>query len=213
MDGANILKTGPEDRSQARRIAGPMDCQMNAPFFTIGHSTRPLEEFTGLLEESEIDMLVDVRSIPRSRTNPQFNLDTLPASLCSQGVGYVHIAALGGRRGKRNADQPSPNTYWIHPAFRNYADYALGDPFREALKELLDLGHARRCAIMCSEAVWWRCHRRIVADYLLARGETVLHIMGPHQVRPATLTPQALPQPDGTVIYPESSANPGATPN
>jgi uncharacterized protein (DUF488 family) len=186
--------------------------QMNAPFFTIGHSTRPLAEFTGLLKESGIDMLVDVRSIPRSRTNPQFNLDTLPASLSAEGVAYVHIAALGGRR-KRNTDQLSPNSYWTHPAFRHYADYALGEPFREGLEELLDIGHARRCAIMCSEAVWWRCHRRIVADYLLARGETVLHIMGPHQVRPATLTPQALPQPDGTVIYPESSATPGATPN
>ena len=103
---------------------------MNAPFFTIGHSTRPLAEFIGLLKESEIDMLVDVRSIPRSRTNPQFNQDTLPASLSAEGVAYVHSAALGGRRGKRNTDQPSPNTYWTHPAFRNYADYALGDPFR-----------------------------------------------------------------------------------
>jgi uncharacterized protein (DUF488 family) len=190
-----------------------MDRQMNAPIFTIGHSTRPLAEFIGLLKESEIEMLVDVRSIPRSRTNPQFNQDTLPASLSAVGVAYVHIAALGGRRGKRNADQPSPNTYWTHPAFRNYADYALGYSFREALEELRDIGHARPCAIMCSEAVWWRCHRRIVADYLLARGETVLHIMGPHQVRPATLTPQALPQSDGTVIYPESSVQPGATPN
>ena len=190
-----------------------MNRSMNAPFFTIGHSTRPLAEFTGLLKESEIELLVDVRSIPRSRTHPQFNLDALPASLGAEGVAYVHLAALGGRRGKRNTDQPSPNTYWTHPAFRNYADYALGDPFLEALEALLDLGHARRCAIMCSEAVWWRCHRRIVADYLLARGETVLHIMGPHQVRPATLTPEALPRPDGTVIYPESSAKPGATPN
>ena len=186
---------------------------MNVPFFTIGHSTRPLADFAGLLKESEIEVLVDVRSIPRSRTHPQFNLDTLPASLRAEGVAYAHIAALGGRRGRRNTDQLSPNTYWTHPAFRNYADYALGEPFREALEALLDLGREQRCAIMCSEAVWWRCHRRIVADYLLARGETVLHIMGPHQVRPATLTPEALPQPDGTVIYPEASAKPRATPN
>jgi uncharacterized protein (DUF488 family) len=186
---------------------------MTAPFFTIGHSTRPLAEFTRLLQESEIELLVDVRSIPRSRTHPQFNQETLPDSLSAVGVAYVHIAALGGRRSKRNTDRPSPNTYWTHPAFRNYADYALGSSFREALEELRGLGHARRCAIMCSEAAWWRCHRRIVADYLLARGEAVMHIMGPRQVRPATLTPQALPQPDGTVIYPESSAKPGATPN
>jgi uncharacterized protein (DUF488 family) len=186
---------------------------MNLPFFTIGHSTHPLTEFTGLLIESAINTLVDVRSIPRSRTNPQFNRDTLPASLHVDGIAYVHIAGLGGRRSKPSTGEPSPNTYWTHPAFRNYADYALGHPFRDALAELLALGHAQRCAIMCSEAVWWRCHRRIVADYLLARGETVLHIMGPHQVRPATLTPHALPQPDGTVIYPESTARPGAMPN
>jgi len=207
MDGANIPKTGPDERT------GLPTHQMTAPFFTIGHSTRPLAEFTGLLKESEIDMLVDVRSIPRSRTNPQFNLDALPASLSTEGVGYVHLEALGGRRGKGKMDPPSQNTYWTHPAFRHYADYALGEPFREGLEQLLDLGHARRCAIMCSEAVWWRCHRRIVADYLLARGETVLHIMGPHQVRPATLTPQAQPQADGTVIYPESGTTAGATPN
>ena len=188
-------------------------CEMTAPFFTIGHSTRSLAEFTGLLKESGIDLLVDVRSIPRSRTNPQFNQDTLPDALRTERVAYVHFAALGGRRSKCSPDQPSPNTYWTHPAFRHYADYALGCSFREALEELRVLGHAQRCAIMCSEAVWWRCHRRIVADYLLARGETVLHIMGPHQVRPATLTPQALLQPDGAVIYPEASAKTGATPN
>jgi uncharacterized protein (DUF488 family) len=186
---------------------------MNLPFFTIGHSTRPLAEFTGLLKESAINTLVDVRSIPRSRTNPQFNQDTLPASLWAEGIAYVHSAALGGRRSKRNTDSPSPNTYWTHPAFRNYADYALGEPFREGFDQLLDIGRAQRCAIMCSEAVWWRCHRRIVADYLLARGETVLHIMGAHQVRPATLTPQARPQADGTVIYPGPDAKAGATPN
>lgn len=102
---------------------------MNPPFFTIGHSTRPLPEFTGLLQESGIEILVDVRSIPKSRTNPQFNLDTLPASLSANGIAYVHIAALGGRRGKRKTDEPSPNTYWTHAAFRNYADYALGECF------------------------------------------------------------------------------------
>jgi uncharacterized protein (DUF488 family) len=186
---------------------------MNVPFFTIGHSTRPLAEFIGLLGESGIEILIDIRSIPKSRTNPQFNRESLPASLSPEGVEYEHIAALGGRRGKSPQEPPTPNAYWSHPAFRNYADYALSEPFREGLEHLLRIGHARRSAIMCSEAVWWRCHRRIVADYLLARGETVLHIMGPHQVTPATLTPQALPQADGTVIYPESSATPGAMPN
>jgi uncharacterized protein (DUF488 family) len=189
---------------------------MTTPFFTIGHSTRPLAEFTGLLQESGIEILVDVRSIPKSRTNPQFNQDTLPGSLGANGIGYVHIAALGGRRGKRKTDEPSPNAYWTHPAFRNYADYALGELFDAGFEQLLETGHARRCAIMCSEAVWWRCHRRIVTDYLLVRGETVLHIMGSHQVTPATLTPGAQPQPDGTVIYPglaESTDTAGSMPN
>jgi uncharacterized protein (DUF488 family) len=176
---------------------------LSLPFHTIGHSTRALGEFVGLLHESEIELLADVRSIPRSRTNPQFNLDTLPGSLAAEGISYAHIAALGGRRGRRAGDAPSPNGYWTHPAFRNYADYALGDVFDAGLSTLVDLGHRQRCAIMCSEAVWWRCHRRIVTDYLLARGETVLHIMAAHQVKTASLTPGAVVQPDGHVVYPE----------
>jgi uncharacterized protein (DUF488 family) len=176
---------------------------LSLPFHTIGHSTRALGEFIGLLHESEIELLADIRSIPRSRTNPQYNLDTLPDSLAPDGIAYAHIAALGGRRGKRAGDEPSPNGYWTHPAFRNYADYALGDTFDEGLSTLVDLGHRNRCAIMCSEAVWWRCHRRIVTDYLLARGETVRHIMAAHQVKPASLTPGAVVQPDGHLIYPE----------
>ncbi|SMG21098.1 DUF488 domain-containing protein [Paraburkholderia susongensis] len=175
---------------------------MKRPFFTIGHSTRPLEEFVGLLKNEQIATLVDVRSIPRSRTNPQFNRDTLPAALAPEHIGYVHLAALGGRRGKRKDDAPSPNMYWTHPAFRNYADYAMSDAFRDGLAQLLELGHRQPCAIMCSEAVWWRCHRRIIADYLLARRETVLHIMDAHHTSVATMTPEAQIQADGTLIYP-----------
>jgi uncharacterized protein (DUF488 family) len=175
---------------------------LSLPFHTIGHSTRALGEFMGLLHESEIELLADVRSIPRSRTNPQFNLDTLPGSLGAEGITYAHLAALGGRRGRRSGGEPSPNGYWTHPAFRNYADYALGDVFDEGLSTLVDLGHRKRCAIMCSEAVWWRCHRRIVADYLLARGERALHIMAAHQVKPAGLTPGAVVRPDRHVVYP-----------
>ncbi|MFP3566973.1 DUF488 family protein [Paraburkholderia sp. SIMBA_030] len=175
---------------------------MTLPFFTIGHSTRTLREFIHLLEASEIEMLVDVRSIPRSRTNPQFNRDTLPGLLAPARIDYLHLSELGGRRSHHKGDAPSPNGYWTHPAFRNYADYATTAAFQEGLARLLDLGHRRRCAIMCSEAVWWRCHRRIITDYLLLRGETVLHIMNAHHTNPATMTPGAQAQPDGTLIYP-----------
>jgi uncharacterized protein (DUF488 family) len=176
---------------------------MTYPFFTIGHSTHTLPEFIGLLRGAKIETLVDVRSIPRSRTNPQFNRDTLPAALAPEHIGYVHLAELGGRRSGRKDGAPSPNGYWTHPAFRNYADYATTDAFREGLAQLLALGHRHRCAIMCSEAVWWRCHRRIITDYLLWRGETVLHIMDmQHTTTTATMTPGAQPQQDGTLIYP-----------
>jgi uncharacterized protein (DUF488 family) len=175
---------------------------MSRPFFTIGHSTHPLPEFVTLLQGSEIETLVDVRSIPRSRTNPQFNRDTLPDSLAANQIDYVHIAELGGRRSAAKHGAPSPNGYWTHPAFRNYADYALTEAFREGLTQLLEIGHRSRCAIMCSEAVWWRCHRRIIADYLLFRGETVLHIMDAQHTPAATLTPGAQPQADHTLIYP-----------
>lgn len=175
---------------------------MSRPFFTIGHSTRSLPEFIGLLKDSGIELLVDVRSFARSRTNPQFNEDTLPSALEAEGIGYLHVKALGGRRGKSASADASPNEYWTHPAFRNYADYATTDAFREGLQTLIELGSRHRCAIMCSEAVWWRCHRRIIADYLLSRRKDVRHILDAHHVTPATMTPAARPQSDGTVLYP-----------
>ncbi|ACC73719.1 DUF488 domain-containing protein [Paraburkholderia phymatum] len=175
---------------------------MSHAFYTVGHSTHPLGEFFGLLAGAGIETLVDVRSIPRSRTNPQFNRETLPDALSDEHIGYVHLADLGGRRGKPRGSAPSPNGYWTHPAFRNYADYAMSAAFQQALAELLELGHQQTCAIMCSEAVWWRCHRRIIADYLLERGETVLHIMNAGRIEPAKMTPGAQQQPDGTLRYP-----------
>ncbi len=176
------------------------------PIFTIGHSTRSLGELADLLREAGVELLVDVRSVPRSRTNPQFNADALPAPLVAMGIAYRHLPALGGLRGRRKEAGPSPNTLWRNDAFRNYADYALTDTFRAGLDELTALARDRRCAIMCAEAVWWRCHRRIVADYLLAQGVPVAHIMGPGKIEPATLTPGARPLADGTILYPGSSA-------
>lgn len=170
--------------------------------FTIGHSTRPLIEFVALLQQVGVTLVTDVRSIPRSRRVPQFNGDTLPASLAEHGIDYRHVAALGGRRHHPKGAPPSHNTRWRVDAFRNYADYAETDAFRAGLDDLRDLARRDRCAIMCAEAVWWRCHRRIIADYLLAGGTPVQHIMGPDNVVLATVTPGACPMADGTVQYP-----------
>jgi uncharacterized protein (DUF488 family) len=170
-------------------------------YVTIGHSTRTAEEFVALLREARADLVVDVRTVPRSRTNPQFNADVLPATLAAEGIGYEHVAELGGLRGKQRSTDPSPNQLWRNESFRNYADYALTDAFRSGLARLRDLGRERVPAVMCAEAVWWRCHRRIIADYLLSARETVLHILGPGKIEPAALTPEAAPQADGTLVY------------
>jgi len=176
---------------------------MTRPFFTIGHSNRSLEAFAGLLSSADIALLVDVRKMPMSRANPQFNADTLPRALEGFGVSYEHIAALGGLRGKAKSLPSDVNGFWTNRSFHNYADYALSEQFHEGLECLRGEGHRRRCAIMCSEAVWWRCHRRIIADYLIASGETVFHIMGEGRLEQAALTSGAVVQPGGTVIYPE----------
>ena len=175
---------------------------MQLPFFTIGHSNRSLDDFVELLTEPHVDRVVDVRKIPRSRSNPQFNQDALPDALGAFGISYEHLSALGGLRGKGRSLPRDVNGFWTNESFHNYADYALSEPFQMGLEHLLQEGRERRCAIMCSEAVWWRCHRRIVADYLLANGETVFHIMGRGRLDPARLTPGAAIQSDGTVVYP-----------
>lgn len=179
-----------------------MTLPVSGPIFTIGHSTRTLAEFVALLRQVDVTQLVDVRSIPRSRAMPQFNGDSLPVPLAAAGIGYRHLPALGGRRHHRKGDPPSANTYWRVAAFRSYADYAETDEFDDGLKVLRQLARGERCAIMCAEAVWWRCHRRIITDYLLADGVCVEHIMGPGQVVAATLTPGALMTPGGVLHYP-----------
>jgi uncharacterized protein (DUF488 family) len=173
--------------------------------FTIGHSTRPIDEFIGLLRQAGIERVVDVRSIPRSRANPQFNSETLSASLAAAGIGYSHLRALGGRRSRGRDAAPSPNQLWRNQAFRNYADYAMSDAFRAGMQELTSLAGREPCAIMCAETLWWRCHRRIISDYLLADGVAVIHVMGPGKLEPATLTPGARRLPDGKLLYPGES--------
>ncbi len=175
---------------------------MSNAFYTIGHSTRPVDEFVALLGDSAIRCVVDVRTIPRSRTNPQYNRDVLPATLAQSGCAYVHIAELGGRRSRDVAADPADNAFWDNASFHNYADYARSAPFRAGLARLRDLGQRDRCAIMCAEAVWWRCHRRIIADYLIADGEAVMHILAPGKVTAGEITAAARSMPDTTLTYP-----------
>ncbi|WP_291187931.1 DUF488 domain-containing protein [Dokdonella sp.] len=175
---------------------------MKLPFYTVGHSDRSLAEFTGLLTAVDIGLLADIRKLPGSRAHPQFNEDVLAGSLADLDIAYEHVAALGGLRGK-SADVPKElNGLWRNASFHRYADYALSPPFRDGLAQVVDQARERRCALMCSEAVWWRCHRRIVADYLLAAGETVFHLMGKGRLEPARLTPGAVVRSDGTLVYP-----------
>ena len=181
---------------------------MTPPFYTIGHSTRSLDGFIALMKAFGIAMVADIRTVPRSRTNPQFNEDVLRRDLAASSLSYEHVAALGGLRGKSKTVPAEVNGLWRNDSFHNYADYALSPEFRAALEHLRGEGHRRRCAMMCAEAVWWRCHRRIVADYLIVRNEPVFHIMGEGRLEPARLTPGAVAQPDGTVHYPPEGAVP-----
>jgi uncharacterized protein (DUF488 family) len=172
------------------------------PYFTIGHSTRPIEDFIGLLVPNEISRVIDVRSFPRSRTNPQYNFDALPQSLAPHGIAYEHMPALGGKRPRSKAVAEDVNAFWDVQGFHNYADYAMGEEFRAGFARLLELGDAERVAIMCAESVWWRCHRRIITDYLLAADRDVWHILARDTVEPAKITPAARPGPGGAIVYP-----------
>lgn len=175
------------------------------PVYTVGHSTRSIAEFVELLKQGWVDLVVDVRSTPRSRTNPQFNLDALPEALSAFQIGHKRIAELGGRRKKSKIVLPEVNGFWTNQSFHNYADYALSDEFRVGFSRLTELSRERRCAIMCSEAVWWRCHRRFIADYLLHDGTDVFHLMGAARVDSARMNPAA--RADGpSLVYPALDA-------
>ena len=174
---------------------------MAHPFFTVGHSTRTIDEFSEVLNSQDVRIVVDVRTLPRSRTNPQFNRDTLPGSLAQLGIVYVLIPELGGLRRRPAKIEASPNTVWQNESFRNYADYAMTEPFMAGFLKLIEIGHAARSAIMCAEAVWWRCHRRIIADYLISRGERVMHILERGRVDRAELSAAARLSPTGLLIY------------
>lgn len=175
-------------KRNASEIAGTPVADAQRPFFTIGHSTRSVDEIVELLHMVGAETIVDVRKMPRSRANPQFNIDVLPVALGERQIGYRHIAMLGGLRGREPTLKVSPNTFWRNKSFRNYADYAMTPPFHAGLAELIELGKQRTCAVMCSELLWWRCHRRIIADYLIFDGAAVFHVLGPDSVAPATPT-------------------------
>ncbi len=179
---------------------------MKLPFFTVGHSNRSLEDFIEILRGAEVEFLVDIRKFPMSRANPQFNEDVLSQALATYQIGYEHIAALGGLRGQAKSLPTDVNGLWTNRSFHNYADYALSEQFHVGFEKLLEQGHKKRTAIMCAEAVWWRCRRRLVTDYLIASGETVFHIMGEGRLAPARLTPGAVVQPDRTITYPAPHA-------
>jgi len=172
------------------------------PFFTIGHSTRSIGEFVKLLMPQGIKLVVDVRTVPRSRTNAQYNSIQLAGALSDFQIAYQHIPALGGLRSRKYDLPKDVNAFWKNQSFHNYADYALSPEFRSGLDELRRLGHATTCVTMCAEAVWWRCHRRIIADHLIASAETVFHILGSNSVDRAYLTEGARIGADGIVSYP-----------
>jgi len=152
---------------------------------TVGHSTRTIGEFIKLLLAHEVTRVVDVRTVPRSRHNPQFNRDTLPASLKGAGIGYVHLAALGGLR---HTTRDSSNTGWRNASFRGYADYMQTKEFAQAVEKLMQWAERDRIALMCAEAVPWRCHRSLIEDALLARGIRSEDIMSPTRRQPHALT-------------------------
>ena len=168
------------------------------PVFTLGHSTRPMVEFLGLLREHGVQLLVDVRRYPGSRRHPQYSRDSLSASLQEAGIQYMHEPDLGGRRAARPG---SPHTAWRVEAFRGYADHMETPEFGAALERLMDRAARETVAILCAEAVPWRCHRRLISDALVARGVEVRHILGPGRADPHEIDPNARILPGGRLLY------------
>jgi uncharacterized protein (DUF488 family) len=166
--------------------------------YTIGHSTRSAEEFVALLQAHDIRQLADIRRVPRSRRHPQFTADALAATLPSHGIVYRHFPGLGGLR---KPISQSVNTALRHESFRGYADYMLTSPFREALMDLVQFSEVAVTAAMCAEAVWWKCHRKLLSDVLLVRGVQVRHILSHAEPKPHNLSEFAR-EDAGGVIYP-----------
>ncbi len=188
----------PVERKGAKRPAGENDCRV----LTIGHSTRPIEVFLGMLVAHGVSQLVDVRTVPRSRHNPQFNAELLPTSLTSVGIGYAHAPGLGGFR---HASPDSANAGWRNASFRGYADYMQSAEFDAELAGLMELSKRDRIALMCAEAVPWRCHRSLIADALVAHGVAACEVVGRDRLQAHRMTPFARIVGE-TVTYPPSAA-------
>jgi uncharacterized protein (DUF488 family) len=172
--------------------------------WSIGHSTHPPERLVELLRAHAIELVADVRTVPRSRRHPQFESSALASWLPEDGIAYEHLPRLGGWRSPR---PDSPNGGWRNRSFRGYADHAMGEEFAAGLEELTAEADRVRTAMMCSEALWWRCHRRLIADRLVGAGREVLHIGADGRAEPHRLTSFAVPGPGGVLLYP-----PGADP-
>ena len=174
---------------------------MKPILFTIGHSTRRFDEFLAMLNTFHIVLVADVRTIPKSRRNPQFNEDSLRDSLKSNGIDYIHMAGLGGLR---HSTKASANTAWENLSFRGYADYMQTAEFNSSLEQLIVIAKEKVTAIMCAEAVPWRCHRSLIGDALLIRGFEVEDIMSKRTAKPHKLTPWARVE-GSTITYPAKS--------
>ena len=179
--------------------AGIAAARIAVRVLTVGHSTRAIDDFIALLQAHSVTRVVDVRTVPKSRRNPQFGQDVLPGSLGAAGIGYTHIAALGGLRRPR---PDSPNMGWRNESFRGYADHMQTPAFKNALEQLIALARNEQVAVMCAEAVPWRCHRSLIADALLVRGIAAEDIASPTRTKAHALTSFARPR--GTeIIYPK----------
>jgi uncharacterized protein (DUF488 family) len=178
---------------------------MTVLIHTIGHSTRPLEEFIAILKAYGITRVIDVRTVPRSLRNPQFNIETLPEDLKKVGIGYLHMPGVGGLRKPLKTSQ---NTGWRNTAFRGYADYMQTTEFITALNQLIDIASADKVALMCAEVLPWKCHRSLLSDALVVRSVTVEHILSLTKKYPHRITPWA--QIEGQkIIYPPADTSTG----
>ena len=180
-----IKPAGMEREAAIQWRSSNTTAQASIPISTVGHSTHSIAEFVRMLRAHGIQQLADVRTIPRSRHNPQFNRESLPASLAEAGIAYRHMPDLGGLR---RAAKDSTNTGWRNASFRGYADYMQTEAFHKALEELIEFAGERSTAIMCAEAVPWRCHRSLIADALVARSIPVLEILNAGEARPHAMT-------------------------